>query len=124
MLLTILSSLLLASRATALGPPTNSIRNIVTFGDSYTLLDTGDPTRTAWPILLAGYANLTVFGFAQSGATCNQSLTPRIYPAVVQDELPAYFDAFEAGNITGTAEDTLYTIWIGWSHHILRPQED
>lgn len=110
------SALLLISGTTALGPSPNSIKNLVTFGDSYTdIVSVGDG-GTAWPVYLAGYANLTLFPFAKSGAVCNQSLTPRpAFPAVVQDELPAYFDAVSAGNVTGSAHDTLYTLWIGKS---------
>lgn len=106
----------LASGIGALGPPVNSIKNLVTFGDSYTdIVSVGDG-GTAWPVYLAGYANLTLFPFAKSGAVCNQSLTPRsAFPAVVQDELPAYFDSVDAGNITGSANDTLFTLWIGES---------
>lgn len=113
-LTTLASALLFVCGAIALGPPANSIQNLVTFGDSYTdVVSVGDG-GTAWPVYLAGYANLTLFPFAKSGAVCNQSLTPRsAFPAVVQDELPAYFDSVSAGNVTGSANDTLYTLWIG-----------
>ncbi|EIM83790.1 GDSL lipase/acylhydrolase [Stereum hirsutum FP-91666 SS1] len=107
---------LLASLPNALakGIPPNAIQNLVTFGDSYTdivnVFDGGAP----WPIYLADYANLTLFAFAQAGAVCDQNLTPRsAFPAVVQNQIPEYLDALAAGNITGDANSTLFTQWIG-----------
>lgn len=102
------------THALAKGIPPNTIQNFVTFGDSYTdvvnVFDGGAP----WPVYLADYANLTLFAFAQAGAVCDQNLTPRSnFPAVVQDQIPEYFDALAAGNITGDANNTLFTQWIG-----------
>lgn len=99
----------------ALGPPPNSIHNLVTFGDSYTdIVSVGDG-GTAWPVYLASpeYANLTLYPFAKSGAVCDQRLTPRPFPGVVQDEVPAFLEGRANGSIGGTGEDTLVTIWIG-----------
>lgn len=108
------SLLVSLTSASAKGILPNTIKNLVTFGDSYTdvvnVFDGGAP----WPIYLADYANLTLFAFAQAGAVCNQNLTPRSdFPAVVQDQIPEYFDALAAGNITGDANNTLFTQWIG-----------
>jgi len=87
------------------------IKNIVTFGDSYT--DISVAPFPLWPIYAADYGNLSMFDFARSGATCSNDLTPRVFPGVLGDELPAYANATAHGNVTLDASETLYTLWIG-----------
>lgn len=99
--------------ASGTGPGSARFQNLVTFGDSYTdIVSVGDG-GTAWPVYAVGYANATLFPFARSGAPCSQDLTPRPFPAVVQDELPLYFAEVANGSIHISADDTLYTLWIG-----------
>ncbi len=98
----------------ALGPPAGSIKNLVPFGDSYTdIVNVGDG-GTAWPVYAAGYGNFNLHSFAQSGACCDQRLTPRTqsFPYVVQDELPSYFNATKNG-LRLLPQETIYTMWIG-----------
>jgi phospholipase/lecithinase/hemolysin len=90
-----------------------TLTTLVTFGDSYSVQNVGDG-RVQWPDWAAGYLDLKLFDYARSGATCSNALTPRAYPAVTEDELPAYWN--DASN--GTLGDidystTLYSIWIG-----------
>ena len=87
------------------------IKNIVTFGDSYT--DITVASFALWPIYAANYGNLSMFDFARSGATCSNSLTPRIFPGVLGDEIPAYENATAHGNLLLDPSETLYTLWIG-----------
>lgn len=87
------------------------IKNLVTFGDSYT--DITAALFTLWPIYAADYGNLTMVDFARSGATCSNALTPRIFPGVLEDEIPAYENATAHGNLTLHPSETLYTLWIG-----------
>jgi phospholipase/lecithinase/hemolysin len=87
------------------------IKNLVTFGDSYT--DITESVFTLWPIYAADYGNLSMFDFARSGATCSNGLTPRVFPGVLEDEIPAYENATARGNITLHPSETLYTLWIG-----------
>ncbi|TFY80148.1 hypothetical protein EWM64_g3861 [Hericium alpestre] len=102
-----------APAAPALGPRPGQIKNFVTFGDSYTDVTIDINGSTTWPVYVAGYAHLNLFPFAHAGATCNQSLTPRQYPAVMQDELPEYFAQVNNGSIKVKGDDTIYSLWIG-----------
>jgi hypothetical protein len=68
---------------------------------------------TAWPTYLAGYANLTLYSFAISGAACNDTLTPRTLPDVTHDELSAYFNLTANTSSSLDPGSTLYTLWIG-----------
>lgn len=113
LLVSSLLSLLLATLTTAVGLVPGSIKNLVTFGDSYTdIINTGD-NGTAWPVYAAGYGHFNLHSFAISGATCDQRLTPRVnFPYVVQDELPAFFNATKNG-LKLNPRETLYTLWIG-----------
>lgn len=78
LLVSSLLSLLLATLTTAVGLVPGSIKNLVTFGDSYTdIINTGD-NGTAWPVYAAGYGHFNLHSFAISGATCDQRLTPRV----------------------------------------------
>lgn len=88
-----------------------NIKNIVTFGDSYT--DIKLASFALWPLYAASYGNLSLFDFARSGATCSNNITPRIFPGVLGDEIPAYENATAQGNLTLKPSETLYTLWIG-----------
>ncbi|CAL1699732.1 unnamed protein product [Somion occarium] len=95
------------------GFPDGPIKNLVTFGDSYTDISGIGDNGTAWPVYAASYRNLRLHSFAISGATCDQRLTPRVnFPYVVQDELPAYFEQTQSG-LKLDPKETLYTLWIG-----------
>ncbi|KAI0036066.1 GDSL lipase/acylhydrolase [Vararia minispora EC-137] len=108
--LSLVASLLKHAHA-ADGP--GRLSRLVTFGDSYTdIVSVGDG-GTAWPVYAVGYANATLFPFAKSGAVCSQDLTPRPFPGVVQDELPAYLAQSQTGSIAVPSNETLYTLWIG-----------
>ncbi|KAF8579873.1 carbohydrate esterase family 16 protein [Ramaria rubella] len=87
------------------------IKNLVTFGDSYT--DVSLSVFTLWPVWASEYGDLNYFDFARSGATCSNKLTPRTFPGVMEDEIPAYKNATASGNLTLHASETLYTLWIG-----------
>jgi len=95
------------------GPYPGQIKNLVTFGDSYT--DVGDPgdNGTAWPVYAAMYGDFTLYPYAKSGATCSNYLTPRLFPSVFEDELPLYFTQVENGSLQLDSSDTIYTLWIG-----------
>ena len=108
-----LSALFVTSTAAAQGVQPKQIKNLVTFGDSYTdIVSVGDG-GVAWPVYAAGYANATLYPYARSGAPCSQALTPRPFPAVVDDEIPLYLTEKTNGSIKVPPQDTLYTIWIG-----------
>ncbi|KAI0317843.1 GDSL lipase/acylhydrolase [Amylostereum chailletii] len=103
------SSTVRAASASGPGPFTT----LVTFGDSYTdVVSVGDG-GTAWPVYAVGYANATLFPFARSGAPCSQHLTPRPFPSVFEDEIPAYTSEARNGTISVNPDNTLYTLWIG-----------
>lgn len=116
----------LAALATASLPPfpqpsshnpfsSEQISRLVVFGDSYSVQNVGDG-RLQWPDWVAGrqYANVELFDFAQSGATCSQALTPRIFPAIMEDELPLYTTMQKNGSLPKLqAQNTLFAAWIG-----------
>ena len=121
--------LLFAGAALAAGPRPNQIKNLVTFGDSYTdIVSTEQHSATIrtreltvrnqdahadggvmWPIFAAQDGNLTLFPFAKSGATCSNNVTTNGAPSVFEAQLPAYF----AANLTLRPSETVYTLWIG-----------
>ncbi|KAI5119097.1 hypothetical protein M0805_004868 [Coniferiporia weirii] len=109
-------SLASLSLVSALGPEAGQIKNLVTFGDSYTdVVSTGD-AGVAWPVYAAGYGGFTLFPFARSGATCSNNLTDRPYPPVFGSQLPLFFEELANGTLRALAEDqrsTVYTLWIG-----------
>ncbi|KAJ7595525.1 GDSL lipase/acylhydrolase [Mycena floridula] len=89
------------------------IKNLVTFGDSYT--DVGAPADggVAWPVYAAGYSNVDLFPFARSGATCSNNITSRPFPSLFESQLPLYFTEKSNGSLTLESHETLYTLWIG-----------
>ncbi|KAJ6540781.1 GDSL lipase/acylhydrolase [Mycena sp. CBHHK59/15] len=96
-----------------LGVRPGQIKNLVTFGDSYTdVVITGDQA-TAWPVYAAGYAHVALHPFARAGATCSNNLTFRPFPPVFESQLPLYFTEKSNGSLRLSADETIYTLWIG-----------
>ncbi|KAK0185023.1 GDSL lipase/esterase [Armillaria mellea] len=91
------------------------VKNLVTFGDSYTdITSMGDgPGGTMWPVYAAGYANLNLYPFARAGATCSNNITYRPFPSIFESQLPLYFAEKHNGSIKLDPTETLYTQWIG-----------
>ncbi|KAJ7595520.1 GDSL lipase/acylhydrolase [Mycena floridula] len=110
----IFSSLLAACpSALAVGVAPKQIKNLVTFGDSYTdVVNVGDG-GTAWPVYASGYAGVSLFPFAKSGATCSNNLTFRPFPSLFESQLPSYFAETGNGSIKLNPAETLYTLWLG-----------
>ena len=52
-----------------------------------------------WPVFAAQDGNFSLFPFAKSGATCSNTLTPRVFPSVFGDELPTYFKSLSNGSL-------------------------
>ncbi|KAF9465451.1 GDSL lipase/acylhydrolase [Collybia nuda] len=95
----------------AAGVRPGQIKNLVTFGDSYTdVVNVGDG-GVAWPVYAARYAHLDLFPFARSGATCSNNLTFRPFPPVFESQLPDYFSQKQSLRLT--PQETIYTLWIG-----------
>lgn len=115
------------------GPIPGQIRNLVTFGDSYTdivsdfticLLDSLRASLirvqvdvydggVAWPVYAAGYGPFDLFPFARSGAACSNKLTPLPTPSIFESQLPSYFAQMRNGTLNLRPEETMYTLWIG-----------
>ncbi|KAF9267360.1 carbohydrate esterase family 16 protein [Marasmius fiardii PR-910] len=97
----------------AVGVKPGQIKNLVTFGDSYTdIVSVGDG-GVAWPVYAAGYAKVSLFPFAKSGATCSNNITFRPFPPVFESQLPLYFAEKNNGTLNLKPEETVYTLWIG-----------
>ncbi|KAG6915474.1 hypothetical protein DXG01_011305 [Tephrocybe rancida] len=110
---TISSLLLAASTAFAKGLRPKQITNLVTFGDSYTdVINVGDG-GAAWPVYAAGYANVSLFPFARSGATCSNNITFRPFPSLFESQLPLYFSETSNKSLALDPKETIYTLWIG-----------
>ncbi|KAL6302569.1 GDSL lipase/acylhydrolase [Sparassis latifolia] len=95
------------------GPLPGQIKNLVTFGDSYTDVAVPGDHGIAWPIFAAEDGNLTLYPFARSGATCSNNLTARPFPSVFESQLPTYFEEVANGTLDLNPHDTIYTLWIG-----------
>ncbi|KAJ3544440.1 hypothetical protein NM688_g5745 [Phlebia brevispora] len=98
---------------TATGPSPQQIKNLVTFGDSYTDVNVPGDNGTAWPIYAARYGDFQLFPFARSGATCSNNLTFRPFPSLFESQLPLYFTETANGSLRLDPEETVYTLWIG-----------
>ncbi|KZT00213.1 carbohydrate esterase family 16 protein [Laetiporus sulphureus 93-53] len=113
-LLTVLASALaVVAPASAQGPYPGQIKNLVTFGDSYSDVNTPGDNATAWPVYAAMYGNFTLYPFAKSGATCSNYLTYRPYPPVFEYQLPLYFTEKFNGSLEPDPTSTMYMLWIG-----------
>ncbi|KAI0817008.1 hypothetical protein BC628DRAFT_1506727 [Trametes gibbosa] len=99
--------------ALAGGPSPGQIKNLVTFGDSYTDVDGHADGGIVWPVYAAQDGHFNLFPFAKSGATCSDGLTPRTAPSVFESQLPLFFAEKANGSLRLDPEDTIYTIWIG-----------
>ncbi|PPQ64113.1 hypothetical protein CVT24_008724 [Panaeolus cyanescens] len=114
--LALVASLLLAPVVDAGGPVglrPKQIKNLVTFGDSYTDTVIVSNGGTQWPVYASGFAKVNLFPFARSGATCSNNITFRPFPSLFESQLPAYFQASgRGGNIKVKPEET-YTLWLG-----------
>ncbi|KAF5370382.1 hypothetical protein D9758_006890 [Tetrapyrgos nigripes] len=114
--LALLGALFVCHLATASGARITEghIKNIVTFGDSYTSIDLPQDGGQAWPVYLAGYANISLHSYARVAATCSPNLTTSLVASVLNDELPLYFTEKNNGSLGSLESDTtLYTNWIG-----------
>ncbi|KAF8664202.1 hypothetical protein AX16_000765 [Volvariella volvacea WC 439] len=89
------------------------IKNLVTFGDSFTDVFYPADGGLAWPTYLSRYANLSLFPFARSGATCSNNLTYRPFPPLFETQLPLYFEQTANRTLKLRPEETIYTLWIG-----------
>jgi len=97
----------------AVGPSANQIKNLVTFGDSYTdVVSTGDG-GVAWPIYAARDGHFNLFPFARSGATCSNNLTVVPFPSLFESQLPLYFAEVSNKTLKLNPEETIFTLWIG-----------
>ncbi|EJD34821.1 GDSL lipase/acylhydrolase [Auricularia subglabra TFB-10046 SS5] len=85
--------------------------DLVTFGDSYTDVQSASDGGVAWPVYAAGQANVTLHAFARGGATCSSALTPRTGPPVMESQIPAFQNALKQSPLN--QEQTVYTLWIG-----------
>ncbi|CAK5268339.1 unnamed protein product [Mycena citricolor] len=114
-----LSSVLLTAAALVLvqgkkfGVKPGQIKNLVTFGDSYTdVVSTGDQ-GVAWPVYVADYAKVALHPFARSGATCSNNLTFRPFPPVFGNQIPLYLTETSNGSLVLPGEETIHSLWIG-----------
>jgi len=95
------------------GVKPGQIENLVTFGDSYTdVVVTGDG-GVSWPPYAAGQAHVNLFPFARAGATCSNNITFRPFPSIFESQLPLYFQEKQNRTLKLSADDTIYTLWIG-----------
>ncbi|RDX40992.1 hypothetical protein OH76DRAFT_1412498 [Lentinus brumalis] len=102
-----------ALSALAAGPLPGQIKNLVTFGDSYTDVDGHADGGIMWPVFAAKDGNFNLFPFAKSGATCSNNLTARPFPSVFESQLPTFFAEKANGSLKLNPEETIYTLWIG-----------
>jgi len=113
LLTTLVSLLAFAQLGKAEGPYPGQIKNLVTFGDSYTDIYVPGDNGTSWPVYAAMYGDFTLYPFARSGATCSNYLTYRPYPPVFESQLPLYFTEKFNGSLELDPNETIYTLWIG-----------
>jgi len=107
------ASLAFVATVLAVGPSPGQIRNLVTFGDSYTdVVSTGDG-GVAWPVFAAADGHFDLFPFARSGATCSNNLTAEPFPSLFESQLPLFFAEKANGSLKLNTEETIVTLWIG-----------
>lgn len=88
----------------------DQIKNLVTFGDSYT--DISAPYAlggAAWPVYAAGYSNTTLYPYARAGGTCSNKVTPLPYPTVFETQIPEFVE----DNLQLDPKETVDLLWIG-----------
>ncbi|KAL1672382.1 GDSL lipase/esterase [Schizophyllum commune] len=126
-MLALVSSLAVSGAFLSLAKPSlaalapNTITNLVTFGDSYTDVQSVGDGGIAWPEYAVQYASdasnstVTLYPFARSGATCSNKITYRPFPSLFESQLPAYYAGLDNGTVPSDvdAEKTLFTLWIG-----------
>jgi len=100
---------LLASSVLATSLRPGQIKNLVTFGDSFTSVDYVSNGGTQWPTYAAGYAGASLFPYARAGATCSNNITFRPFPSLFESQLPTYFN--QSNSLSPS--ETLYTLWLG-----------
>lgn len=91
----------------------SQLNTLVTFGDSYTDVVNTAVNATAWPVYAASYAHATLLPFAQSGGACTNTLTPRPFPSVMENQIPSYTQDIGTKGIQVDYATALYTLWIG-----------
>jgi GDSL-like Lipase/Acylhydrolase len=111
--LTLSALLLPASGTSAAGIRPKQIKNLVTFGDSFTSVDWSSNGGTPWPVYAAGYAGVKLHPYAKAGATCSNNLTYRPFPPLFESQLPLYFAEKANKTVTLAPHDTVYFLWIG-----------
>lgn len=113
------------------GPSPGQIKNLVTFGDSYTdvvsrmqipskaeavadhqQVFTGD-NGISWPIYAAQDGNFKLFLYARAGATCSNNITFRPFPSLFESQLPLYLTEIHNGSLHLNPAETVNTLWIG-----------
>ncbi|KAI0741767.1 SGNH hydrolase-type esterase domain-containing protein [Daedaleopsis nitida] len=101
--------------ARAAGPSPGQIKNLVTFGDSYTDVDGHADGGVMWPVFAAEEGGFTLHNFAKEGAMCSNNLTQGPVPSlsVFETQLPSYFSQKSNGTLDLDPEETIYTLWIG-----------
>ncbi|KAH9922175.1 uncharacterized protein B0H18DRAFT_1018378 [Fomitopsis serialis] len=109
----LVACLSLAWTSNGQGPYPGQIKNLVTFGDSYSDVYVPGDNGTSWPTYAAMYGNFTLYPFAKSGATCSNYLTYKPFPPVFEYQLPLYFTEKYNGSLELDPTSTIYTLWIG-----------
>ncbi|THH33341.1 hypothetical protein EUX98_g827 [Antrodiella citrinella] len=96
------------------GPTPSQIKNLVTFGDSFSdVVQTGDHA-TAWPVYAADYGHYHLFPYAKYGAPCSTKQIQIPYPSLLESQIPSYEDGIANGSLSMLhPDDTMYTLWIG-----------
>jgi hypothetical protein len=68
----------------------------------------------SWPQYTSLYADVKLYPFAYSGATCNNISTPRrLFSDVTHNELGDFYKLTANKSVVLRPEETLYTLWIG-----------
>lgn len=103
----------LSAASTNVGVRRGQIKNLVTFGDSYSDVGTPADGGLAWPSYAAQDGGFNLYPFAKSGATCSNNITSRPFPSLYESQLPAYLAERANGTLELNEDETAYTLWIG-----------
>ncbi|EAU86697.1 GDSL lipase/acylhydrolase [Coprinopsis cinerea okayama7 len=101
------------SGSLAAGIRPRQIKNLVTFGDSFTSVDWSANGGTPWPVYTAGYTGVQLLPFAKAGATCSNELTYRPFPPLTESQVPLFLEQKANGTFKLPPHETIYTLWIG-----------